>query len=268
MPSSSYPDGGVGGGLKAFFLLVFLFLVFLLVSSSSIAQTDLTPDTPAAVQAAPAQEPQVITIQDNSQNTPIGGNGPSDTNNTVPVTGAVTCTNPYTVQPGDMLSSIAAACNTTVADIRLANPSITNINLIYPGEQLSIPGMGGTTAQTNPLPVTGSNIQEQPTQAAPIQPVPVTGAMPVIPAGIRLQVKGLGFPANKPVNIAIGPQNAGYNVAATGVTDADGNLTTTITVPTSSDPNAPWVVVVATTGKPPIQAMSRPFLIRTNTVTP
>jgi hypothetical protein len=76
-----------------------------------------------------------------------------------------------------------------------------------------------------------------------------------------MQVKGLNYPANTPVHIAIGPRNLGYNVVGSGITDAAGNITATIIVPTAPDPNTPWVVVVATIGDPIIQAASTPFTI-------
>lgn len=47
-----------------------------------------------------------------------------------------------TVQPGDTLSQIAKANNTTVDAILAANPGITNPNLIQAGASLNIPGGG------------------------------------------------------------------------------------------------------------------------------
>ena len=44
----------------------------------------------------------------------------------------------YTVKSGDTLSKIAREYGTTVNNIVSLNPSITNPNLIYPGEQLAI----------------------------------------------------------------------------------------------------------------------------------
>ena len=44
----------------------------------------------------------------------------------------------YTVKPGDTLSAIARNYGTTVNNIVSLNPSITNPNLIYPGEQFII----------------------------------------------------------------------------------------------------------------------------------
>ena len=61
----------------------------------------------------------------------------------------------YTVQPGDTLTLIALQFNLTLADIILAN-NLSNPNLIFPGQQLILPGMPrprvSPTATETPLP--------------------------------------------------------------------------------------------------------------------
>jgi LysM repeat protein len=277
-PSPSYgQDAGWGGRMKAFFLLVILFLAFVLFASSGASQADLNPySTESQGAVAPASgttaqtNPDVISIQGNN-------NTAAQTNYVVPVTG--TCSNPYTVQSGDILSGIASICNTTVAAIRLANPSITNANLIYPGQQLVIPGASAPQQQVQ-VPVTGNQgsasnqnpdvsvVPTTPQQPAPTtQPapavIPQTGPGPRLAAGSMVQVKAINFPPNTPVNIAIGPQNAGYNVTAASITDASGQIVTNITLPAAPDANTPWAVVVATSGSKTVQAMSQPFYIVT-----
>lgn len=92
-------------------------------------------------------------------NIPTGGTVPPTQ---IPPTGVPPTAAPpaqsstYTVQPGDTLARIAARFNTTVAAIAQAN-GITNPNLIYVGQRLTIPGAGQVP-------------QPQPTQ--PGQPVP------------------------------------------------------------------------------------------------
>ena len=53
----------------------------------------------------------------------------------------------YTVVKGDWLSKIAASHGVTTQAVANANPKITNINRIYPGQVLNIPDGTGTTAR-------------------------------------------------------------------------------------------------------------------------
>lgn len=272
------PPGGPGYGMRAFIVLMLLVIAFLLFANGALNGLDLTSNTPgstggaSAVQAAAPQQapvvaseapqvaPQVITIQESPSSSNQSGG-------VVPVTGS--CSDPYTVQPGDSLLQIATVCNTSLAAIRQANPQITDANLIYPGQKLHIPGASAAVQPTLVVPVT-SNQTNQATPAAntiqivtptPTALIPATGAYPMIPAGTGLQVKAIGYPANTPVNIAVGPQSQGYTLVANAVTDANGDLTTHINVPQAQNAQTPYVVVVATTGTPQIQAMSQPFFI-------
>lgn len=54
---------------------------------------------------------------------------------TIPPTGG----NVYTVQPGDTLYGIAQLYGTTVAQLLILNPQITNQNLIFPGQMIQLP---------------------------------------------------------------------------------------------------------------------------------
>lgn len=53
---------------------------------------------------------------------------------------AAWCGTSVTVQSGDTLRKIADRCGTTVSALRRANPEIGNGNLIYPGQNLLLPG--------------------------------------------------------------------------------------------------------------------------------
>jgi len=55
-----------------------------------------------------------------------------------------------TVKKGDTLSAIAKANNTTVKAIQAANPAITNVNLIKPGQVFTIPGVKGPETPIGP----------------------------------------------------------------------------------------------------------------------
>lgn len=65
---------------------------------------------------------------------------------------ANTCSDPYTVQQGDWLNKIAQNCGVTLANLLNVNPQITNMNLIYPGQQIHIYGTGGAIATSTPKP--------------------------------------------------------------------------------------------------------------------
>ncbi len=59
---------------------------------------------------------------------------------TSPAAAASWCGTSVTVVRGDTLRLIASRCGTTVSALRLANPEIGSGNLIYPGQNLLLPG--------------------------------------------------------------------------------------------------------------------------------
>src|SRR5262245_21529301 len=59
----------------------------------------------------------------------------------------------YVVQPGDNLFRLSLRFNTTVAALAAAN-GITNVNLIFAGQTLIIPGPGGPV----PTPIPGTPV--------------------------------------------------------------------------------------------------------------
>ncbi|MFG6257510.1 LysM peptidoglycan-binding domain-containing protein, partial [Staphylococcus epidermidis] len=73
----------------------------------------------------------------------------------------------YTVQSGDTLSTISqkyVGDNSLINAIAESN-SISDINLIYSGQQLTIPTEGSTQAAAEPQ----AAVQEAPVQAEPVQ---------------------------------------------------------------------------------------------------
>lgn len=265
-PSSSSRGVEPNNPMKVFVILVILGILFFAFASSSLANVDLTPysppDTTTNFQTPNLttdllDEPDIVVIQSG------GGTGQTAPFNVVPVTGS--CSDPYVVQSGDILSGIATFCNTTVAAIRAANPEITNANLIYPGQQIRIPG--AVAAQpVAPLPVTGAT--PAPGTELFVSPTPAEQAaapglspFPVIQAGVGLRIRAINYPPNTPLSIAIGPQAGQQNVIATGMTDAFGSLVTETVVPAAPDSVTPWIVVVRTTVLPDVQAASQPFFI-------
>lgn len=85
---------------------------------------------------------QILEIPDGSSPNPTPPPGP------VPTPGPGTT---YVVQPGDTLFRIAIRFGTTVSAIAQAN-GITNINLIYVGQRLIIPGGSGSPPPPPPAP--------------------------------------------------------------------------------------------------------------------
>ena len=102
---------------------------------------------------------------------PTGG---GSTNNPPPSTGG---SSTYVVQAGDYLSLIAQRFGVTVAAILAAN-NISNPNLLFVGQVLTIPGGGGTTNPT-PVPTSGN---PPPTST----PAPSTGGSYTVQRGDTL----------------------------------------------------------------------------------
>lgn len=55
---------------------------------------------------------------------------------------AAVCSSPYTVISGDTFTGIAQKCAVAYVDLLAANLSITNPDLIFPGQQINIPQSG------------------------------------------------------------------------------------------------------------------------------
>lgn len=103
--------------------------------------------TPQALLAAnPGMNPNVLRPGQtlNMPGGTSGGNGggapppTAETGGQPPTSGGGACPNPYVVQSGDTLFSIAQRCGTTVAAIQQAN-GIPAPEYIFPGQQLRIP---------------------------------------------------------------------------------------------------------------------------------
>jgi len=92
--------------------------------------------------------------------------------------------NTVTVKSGDTLSAIAKKAGTTVAKIAAANPQITNVNLIRPGQKITLPaGAKATTPATPAKPTTPSTPAAPTNPATPAAPAAPTPGNPVgVPA--------------------------------------------------------------------------------------
>lgn len=99
--------------------------------------------SPEALLAAnPGMNPSVL-VPGQTLTIPGGGSTqpqqpPSDGGQSQPPPASGSCSNPYVVQSGDTLNSIARACGTTAAALQAAN-NIPSPDYIFPGQQLTIP---------------------------------------------------------------------------------------------------------------------------------
>ena len=126
MPSSAVFRGSVVALVVA--TLVTIFLLVRPPESKSAQDTVRTLATPTPAFAATATATRPGTSQRTVTPTPAG----SATAAGSPTTGATApaaASNTYTVRPGDTLSSIAAAHNTTVEAIEALNPGLDAANL-------------------------------------------------------------------------------------------------------------------------------------------
>jgi LysM repeat protein len=81
-------------------------------------------------------------------NIPAGDGSTSSSSSSASTSSASGTPSTYTVQRGDWIYAIARKFNVTVAALIAANPGI-NPNLLYPGQQLNIPG-GATPGTPSP----------------------------------------------------------------------------------------------------------------------
>jgi hypothetical protein len=83
-----------------------------------------------------------------------------------------------------------------------------------------------------------------------------------VPPGGTLTVSVHGFPANAAMSFQAGPQGDGYVGSATATTDASGNATATLTIPTNAVLNSSWIILAQTTSlNPAMMAISPAILI-------
>ena len=210
-----------------------------------------------------------------------------------PVTAAPTalaCGDTYVVQRGDYLSLIARTCGVTLTALLNANPEITNINRIFPGQVIrivpgaSIPVTGGTytvvrgdtlsaiarrfgttvTVLLNlnpsiiyPSLIYAGQVIRLPsgTTTNPGTGVPVTGtrislSTNAVRANGQVTVSVWNFPANADIDFRLGKQGSAASVVVDSRTDSLGRATATITIPSTAVRDEKWTVLVLTTSQP------------------
>jgi hypothetical protein len=97
------------------------------------------------------------------------------------------------------------------------------------------------------------------------QPLPpaeaaVTVPTPTAAPGTGIEVRGTGFPANTTVDIGIGQPASEFSTIGQGSVDAEGRITTTVTVPSWAMRGLPYVIVMSAAGAEP-RAVSEPFVV-------
>ncbi len=158
-----------------------------------------------------------------------------------PAASAATCSNPYTVKPGDNLFRIGLAAGVPWSQIATAN-NLSNPSLIFPGQVLCIPSGSGTPAPTptgsTPTPAATATGQPAPTA------VPTTAATPgfVVPTfsivsvvrDTSVTIQAANFPPNQDFVVSMGPISslgAGGTVVGTTNSTLGGVFTATYTIP-------------------------------------
>jgi LysM repeat protein len=129
----------------------------------------------------------------------------------------------YVVKSGDNLSSIAGTFGTTLSSLEAANPQITSPSVIYPGQVINI---SGTAVSTTPVPGTTA-----------IQISPDFGL-----GGTVVTVTGSGFPGNTTLDVQLSGESTSNTILA--YSDADGDFSTHVTIPSSATIGSTWTVYV------------------------
>lgn len=119
-----------------------------------------TDNQPTPIVAEPTLVPTPTTVGETGQVVPTSAPAES-TNPPQPASG--TCSNPYTVLPGEWFYSIARKCGVTPQALLAANPRL-NPSILRPGQKINMPGGGasdgtGSAGGGAPEPTTESEQQ-------------------------------------------------------------------------------------------------------------
>lgn len=221
-------------------------MLLALFASEAMNTTDLTPGTP----------------YDPGTGSSAMGESQTFAQNFSYQTGGGPCSGSYVVRQGDTLSQIARTCGVTLDMLLAANPSITNPNLIRPGQVLNIFYMA-TVVPTMAVPDTGGKSGGAPAPtaaptAAPAQEtIPDTGKR----VGDIVVVDVQNFPPLTLVKVEMGVENSTLEFIKGPQTGADGSLRVEVPVPPNAKPGEKWVVVVTSTADPSLVARSPVFTI-------
>lgn len=163
----------------------------------------------------------------------------------------------HNVVAGDNLFRISRIYGITAQSLAVAN-NVGNPGIVFLGETLLIPPGGVVVTSTAAPTVTAIPTSTPVTGTVTVTPAPVTGVIPTPPGGqnsipviglnpVRAQpgdvvtVTGSNFPPNSSVEVYIEKQSTALKsgVLATATADANGNFTTTITIPATWSDGSP-----------------------------
>jgi LysM repeat protein len=148
------------------------------------------------------------------------------------------CPSIYIVQRGDTAGSIARSCGITLQDLLAANPTLTNADKIYSGQELAVYRAPQRDDGYIPLP-----------------------AHAQVPAGTVLLVQAEGFSSGETVRIGLGLSESGFEVLASKEVETGGVISAQIIVPYGAAVGERGFVLVSGTGLPSLQVISEPFIV-------
>ncbi len=249
-------------------LIVLIFaLILAVIASGMIGNVDLTDSgltqSPASASpndanfaafsgaAAPAAAPAAGGVVGQPVTGGAGGKSTSPYNSP--------CGSSYTVQSGDTLLKIARTCLISVEDLLATNPSITNPNVISAGQKITIYNSALPivtsipAAQVTPLPTLVKPVSSGPTFITNI----ASGMKP----GTSFRFEVQGFAAYAEIEVWVGQVGKDPTMVKTILSDQNGAVLTSVSVPMSAKEGETWTVTVNNTVSPRVQAVSAPFVI-------
>ncbi|MBN1247438.1 MAG: GerMN domain-containing protein [Anaerolineae bacterium] len=117
-------------------------------------------------------------------------------------------------------------------------------------EMTASPTTGFTATASPPTEATATPVPPTPTSAAteldPAVAIHPTSGAP----GTAIEVNATGFQPGATAEVGMGRANSEYDVVSTAVTDSEGQIATTVTLPDYAEDGERWVVVVSVVGQP------------------
>lgn len=142
----------------------------------------------------------------------------------------------YIAQEGDTLTSIATKFNRDFESLLVANPQITIINRVSPGQVIFVPAQEARTPKTTISPSCG-------------------------PVETDILVNGTDFPPLTNINLSLGEYLISYEPAGTTITNTNRSFQTQLTIPNTAQIGKYWVVIAGTSSAPSVRSTSNLMFI-------